>query len=64
MTKRELKKLAQKIAKLELIIQENKDKEQVIKAQRKINSLCEKLKTPDEMFYLDELIQEEIDSLT
>ena len=32
MTKRELKKLAQKIAKLELIIQENKDKEQVIKA--------------------------------
>jgi hypothetical protein len=32
MTKRELKKLAQKIAKLELIIQENKDKEQTIKA--------------------------------
>jgi hypothetical protein len=32
MTKRELKKLAQKIAKLEIIIRDNKDKEQVVKA--------------------------------
>ena len=62
MTKRELKKLAQKIAKLERIIQANEDQEQVKKAQRKINSLCSQVHSDEEMWYLDELIQEELEA--
>lgn len=62
MTKRELKKLAQKIAKLEKIIQENKDEESVSQAQKKINSLSKQIKNPEDMWYLDELILEELES--
>lgn len=61
MTKRELKKLAQKIAKLEKIIQENKDEESVSQAQKKINSLSKQIKNPEDMWYLDELILEELE---
>lgn len=61
MTKRELKKLAQKIAKLEKIIQENKDEESVSQAQKKINSLSKQIKSPEDMWYLDELILEELE---
>ena len=62
MTKRELKKLAQKIAKLEKIIQENKDEESVSQAQKKINSLSKQIKSPEDIWYLDELILEELES--
>ena len=62
MTKRELKKLAQKIAKLEKVIQANEDQEQVKKAQRKITSLCSQVRDPEEIWYLDELVQEELES--
>lgn len=63
MTNRQLRKLAQRIAELEKIIQINKNQEVVKKAQRKIISLCTNLET-DELWYLDELIQEilELDS--
>ena len=61
MTKRELKKLAQKIAKLEKIIQENKDEESVSQAQKKINSLSKQIKSPEDMWHLDELILEELE---
>ena len=61
MTKRELKKLAQKIAKLEKIIQENKDEESVSQAQKKINSLSKQIKNPEDIWYLDELILEELE---
>lgn len=61
MTKRELKKLAQKIAKLEKIIQENKDEESVSQAQKKINSLSKQIKSPEDIWYLDELILEELE---
>ena len=61
MTKRELKKLAQKIAKLEKIIQENKDEESVSQAQKKINSLSKQIKSPEDIWYLDEFILEELE---
>lgn len=62
MKKRELKKLAQKIAKLEKTIQENKDEELVLQAQKKINSLSKQIKSMEDMWYLDELILEELGS--
>ena len=61
MTKRQLTKLAQRIAKLEKIIQTSDDKERVLKAQKKITSLSTGLET-DELWYLDELIQEQLEA--
>lgn len=57
MKKSELKKLAQKMAHLELIasyeIEGNAQK-----AQQEIMELTGKIKDPDDLFYLDELIQD------
>ena len=61
MTKRQLKKLAQKIAELEKIIQTSNDKEQVLKAQKKITSLSMNLENED-LWCLDELIQEQLET--
>ena len=61
MTKRQLKKLAQKIAELEKIIQTSNDKEQVLRAQKKITSLSMSLEN-EELWYLDELIQEQLEA--
>ena len=61
MTKRQLKKLAQKIAELEKIIQTSNDKEQVLRAQKKITSLSMNLEN-EELWYLDELIQEQLEA--
>ena len=58
MTSRELKRLAKRIAELEKIIQKNENQEKVKKAQRKINSLCSQIKDENDMWYLDEQIQQ------
>ena len=62
MTKRELRKLAKRIADLERVIQANKNQEKVTKAQRKIYNLSSKISDTEDMFLLDELIQQELES--
>ena len=62
MTKRELRKLAKRIADLEKVIQANENQEKVTKAQRKIYNLSSKINDPEDMFLLDELIQQELES--
>lgn len=56
MKKKELKKLAQRIAALEEIASSNQDSAK--DAQKKIMELTKKIHDPEEFFYLDELIQE------
>ena len=56
MKKKELKKLAQRIAALEEIASSNQDSAK--DAQKKIMELTKKIHSPEEFFYLDELIQE------
>ena len=62
MTKRELRKLAKRIADLEKVIQANENQEKVTKAQKKIYNLSSKISDPEDMFLLDELIQQELES--
>ena len=57
MKKRELKKLAQKMAQLELIASGEKEGNSQ-KAQQEIIELTGKIDDPEDLFYLDELIQE------
>lgn len=57
MRKKELKNIAQKIAKCEKIIQESSNKEEVENAKRAILSLSKKLSVED-IFLLDEVIME------
>lgn len=57
MKKRELKKLAQKMAQLELIAS-GEEEGNAQKAQQQIIELTGKVKDPEDFFYLDELIQE------
>ena len=58
MKPKELKRLAQRIASLELIIEQNEDHEKVRKAQNEIMELSGKIKNPDDLFQIDELVQE------
>lgn len=57
MTHKKLKKLAIRIANNERIIQENKDKDLVTKAQDEIIFLSSQLDL-DDLLYLDELLQD------
>lgn len=57
MKKRELKKLAQKMAQLELIAS-GEEEGNAQKAQQQIIELTGKIKDPEDLFYLDELIQD------
>ena len=57
MTHKKLKKLAVQIANNERIIQENKDKDLVTKAQDEIIFLSSQLDL-DDLLYLDELLQD------
>lgn len=56
MTKKELKRYAQKIADLETTIATNNDKEKVSKAKEQIFQLANKL-SPEDMFAIDDLIR-------
>lgn len=58
MNKKELKKLAMRIAKLELIVQNTADHEEKNKAQNEIMNLTGHVDDVDELFCLDELIQD------
>ena len=57
MKKSEMKKLAQKFAQLELIAIGEEEGNAML-AQQKIMELTRKIKDPDDLFYIDELIQE------
>lgn len=57
MKKKELKKLAQKIAELELIAS-SKEHDKAQEAQHQIIKLTGKIKDPEDLFYMDELIQD------
>ena len=57
MKKKELKKLAQRIAALEKIASSN-NQDEAKKAQQQIMDLTKKIKDVEDFFYLDELIQE------
>jgi hypothetical protein len=58
MKNKELKKLAERMAKLELIIEANEDPQVVKKAKNEIMDLSGRIEDPEDMFRLDELIQE------
>lgn len=58
MKAKELKKLAEQIAKLELIVEANEDADSVRKAQNKIIDLSGHITEPEDMFRIDELIQD------
>lgn len=58
MKRKELKNLAKKIAEAETLVQTSTDTEAVNQAKNHLFELCGKVKTPDEIFLLDELIQE------
>lgn len=58
MKTKELKKLAARIAKLESIIERNEDHESIHKAQNEIMEISSKVKDPEDLFQLDELVQE------
>lgn len=58
MKRKELKQLAQKIAKLENIIQTSEDKKKIAEAQRQIIELSGHVETLDDMCLLDDMIQD------
>ena len=58
MKKKELKALAQKIAKAEYIIQNSEDKKAVVKAEQEIIDLSGRVDTLEDMVIIDELVQE------
>lgn len=57
MKKSEMKKLAQKFAQLELVASGEETGDAIL-AQQKIIELTGKIKNPDDLLYIDELIQE------
>ena len=58
MKKKELKILAQRMAKLEDIIQNSDDKKAVHKAQEEIMELTNKVESMEDLFTLDEMVIE------
>ena len=62
MKKKELKTLAKRMAALELVIQANEDSRAVNNAKNEIMDLSGKVDDPEDMFYLDELIQQILDN--
>ena len=58
MKKKELKALAQKIAKYEKIVQTSSNKNKVRDAQMKIMNLSESVDSLEDMMALDEIIQD------
>lgn len=58
MKAKELKKLAQQIAKFEQIIEANQDEKAVKNAKNQIMTLSGKIQSLDDMAQLDEMIQD------
>lgn len=58
MKKKELKNLAQKIAKWEQVLQTSQDKEEIQEAQSQIMKLSGKVQSLEDMMLLDDMIQE------
>lgn len=58
MKRKELKNLAKKIAKAELIVQNSEDKNEIVRAQDEIIELSGRVSTIEDMIELDDLIQE------
>ena len=58
MKKKEIKNLAQKIAKYERIIQTSDDKQLVRQAQEKIMEITSSVNSLDDMVAIDELVME------
>lgn len=58
MKKKELKKLAERIAELELIIQNSDDPQAINQAQNKILSIGKKVASLEDMMALDIMVQE------
>ena len=58
MKQKEIKNLAQKIAKYERIVQESDDKHLVRQAQEKIMELTSSVTSLDDMVAIDELVME------
>ena len=64
MKQKELKALAKKIAKYELIIQTSDDKHLIKKAQDAIIELSGKVNSLEDITIIDELVQEYIEELS
>lgn len=58
MKRKELKVLAQRMAKLEYIIQNSDDKKAIHKAQEEIMELTSKVDSMEDIFALDEMVIE------
>lgn len=58
MKKKEIKEMAKKIAKYEMIIQNNTDEDEVIKAQNAILSLSKSVHSLEDMMAIDEMVQD------
>lgn len=58
MKKKELKNLAQKIAKAEMIIQTSDDPKAISKAELEIMDLSGRVDTIEDMVIIDEMVQE------
>lgn len=58
MKHKELKQIAEKIAKFEIIIQQNEDRATVKKAQEEIVNLSGKVHDLEDMAIIDEMVQE------
>ena len=58
MKRKELKNLAQKIAKCEIIIQTSDDKDKVARAEQEIMRISSSVADLDDMLVIDELVME------
>lgn len=58
MKNKELKNLAQKIAKCEMIIQEGGDEGEILRAQEEIMKLSSHIKNFEDIVIIDEMVQD------
>ena len=58
MKKKEIKEMAKKIAKYEMIIQNNTDEDEVTKAQNAILNLSKSVHSLEDMMAIDEMVQD------
>lgn len=58
MKQKEIKNLAKKLAKYELVLQTSQDKDSVTEAQEEIMRLSGSVKNLDDMILVDEMVQE------
>ena len=58
MTKRECRRIAQKIADLEIQLQKSTDQTENIKIQNKISKICSSFTDIESMIQIDEMVQE------